>query len=157
MPNKIKPKRSYATGAVPTTSDLDVNEIAISWADNKLFTKNSAGNIVSVTLGGSGSASIVAAATAAGFPATGVSSSTLYISTDASRVYRFDSSGVYIEIGTAGGGMSSTVTLASSQVTGLAAVATSGNYNDLTNNPSIPSISGLVSSSSITAISVVTQ
>ena len=55
MPNKIKPRRSYTTGAVPTTSDLDVNEIAISWADNKLFTKNSAGNIVSVTLGGSGS------------------------------------------------------------------------------------------------------
>jgi Fibronectin type III domain len=50
--DKVRPKRSYTTGSVPTTSDLDVNEIAISWADNKLFTKTPAGNIVSVTLGG---------------------------------------------------------------------------------------------------------
>jgi hypothetical protein len=54
MPNKIKPKRSYTTGAVPTTSDLDTNEVAINWTDGKAFTKNAAGNIVSVTLGGSG-------------------------------------------------------------------------------------------------------
>jgi hypothetical protein len=48
--------------------------------------------------GGSGGSSIVEAATTAGFPATGASS-TLYISTDANRVFRFDASGVYIEIG----------------------------------------------------------
>jgi hypothetical protein len=48
--------------------------------------------------GGGGSANIVEAATAAGFPATGASS-TLYIATDSSTVFRFDSSGVYIEIG----------------------------------------------------------
>ena len=48
--------------------------------------------------GGGGSANIVESATAAGFPATGASS-TLYIATDASRVFRFDSSGVYVEIG----------------------------------------------------------
>jgi hypothetical protein len=48
--------------------------------------------------GGGGSANIVESATAAGFPATGASS-TLYIATDASRVFRFDSSGVYIELG----------------------------------------------------------
>jgi hypothetical protein len=47
---------------------------------------------------GSGSANIVEAATAAGFPATGASS-TLYIATDSSTVFRFDSSGVYIELG----------------------------------------------------------
>ncbi len=52
--------------------------------------------------GGGGSANIVEAATAAGFPATGASS-TLYVSTDASRAYRWDASGVYVEIGTAGG------------------------------------------------------
>lgn len=56
MPNKIKPKRSYTAGAVPTTSDLDTHELAINWADNKAYTKNAAGQIVSVTLGG-GSAS----------------------------------------------------------------------------------------------------
>jgi hypothetical protein len=55
MPNKIKPKRSYTTGAVPTTSDLDTNELAINWADNKAYTKTAAGNIISVTMGGGGS------------------------------------------------------------------------------------------------------
>jgi hypothetical protein len=54
-------------------------------------------------------------------------------------------------------GGSDALTIAASQITGLAAVATSGSYNDLTNKPSIPSISGLVSSGTITAISVVTQ
>ena len=54
MPNKIKPKRSYTANAVPTTSDLDANELAINWADGKAYTKNASGNIVSVTLGGGG-------------------------------------------------------------------------------------------------------
>jgi hypothetical protein len=54
VPNKIKPKRSYTANAVPTTSDLDANELAINWADGKAFTKTAAGNIVSITLGGSG-------------------------------------------------------------------------------------------------------
>ncbi len=57
MPNKIKPKRSYTANSVPTTSDLDTNELAINWADAKAFTKNAAGNIVSVTLGGGGGGS----------------------------------------------------------------------------------------------------
>jgi hypothetical protein len=67
--SKIKPKRSYTTGAVPTTSDLEANELAINWADNKAFTKTAAGNIVSVTLGGSGGltwSSVPASATASG-------------------------------------------------------------------------------------------
>lgn len=54
MPNKIKPKRSYTSGAVPTTSDLDTHECAINWTDSKLFVKNAAGQIVTVTLGGDG-------------------------------------------------------------------------------------------------------
>jgi len=56
MANKIKPRRSYTANSVPTTSDLDTNELAINWADSKLFTKNGAGNIVSVALGGGNSA-----------------------------------------------------------------------------------------------------
>jgi hypothetical protein len=48
--------------------------------------------------GGGGSGNIVEAATAAGFPATGASN-TIYIAQDASRVFRFDASGVYIELG----------------------------------------------------------
>jgi hypothetical protein len=105
MPNKIKPRRSYTPNAVPTTSDLETHELAINWADNKAFTKNAAGNIVSVTLGGGGgsgsSSSIVEATTAAGFPATGASR-TLYVATDASRIYRWSGS-VYVEAGTSGG------------------------------------------------------
>jgi len=54
MANKVKLKRSYTVGSVPLTTDLDTNEVAVNWADNKLFTKNAAGDIVSVTLGGSG-------------------------------------------------------------------------------------------------------
>ena len=57
MPNKIKPKRSYTANAVPTTSDVDTHELAINWADGKAYTKNAAGNIVTVTLGGGGGGS----------------------------------------------------------------------------------------------------
>ena len=59
MPNKIKPKRSYTANAVPTTSDLETNELAIRWdaSSPAIFTKNAAGNIVSVTLGGGGGGS----------------------------------------------------------------------------------------------------
>jgi hypothetical protein len=53
--------------------------------------------------GGGGSANIVEATTAAGFPATG-SAQTLYHATDAKRIYFWDSSGVYVEAGTSGGG-----------------------------------------------------
>jgi hypothetical protein len=105
MPNnKIKPLRSYTASRVPATSELDTHELAINWTDGIAYTKNTSGNIVSITLGGvgvgggGGAANIVEAATAAGFPATGASQS-LYISRDASRIYRWDSSGVYIELG----------------------------------------------------------
>lgn len=54
MPNRIKPRRSYTANAVPTTSDLETHELAINWTDNKAYTKNGAGQIVSVTLGGGG-------------------------------------------------------------------------------------------------------
>jgi hypothetical protein len=59
VPNKIKPKRSYTANAVPTTSDLETNELAIRWdaSSPAIFTKNAAGNIVSVTLGGGGGGS----------------------------------------------------------------------------------------------------
>lgn len=66
MSDKILPKRSYTSGAVPTTSDLVENELAINWADSKAFTRNSAGNIVSVPLGGISWASVPASATASG-------------------------------------------------------------------------------------------
>ena len=53
--------------------------------------------------GGGGSGNIAEYATASSFPATGASA-TLYVATDESRVYRWDSSGsTYIELGTSGG------------------------------------------------------
>jgi hypothetical protein len=104
MPNRIKPKRSYTANSVPLTTDLDTHELAIRWDSSSpaMFTKDASGNIVTLTLGGGGSGSgateIFEAATTAGFPATG-SAGVLYVSRDASRVFRFDASGVYIELG----------------------------------------------------------
>lgn len=54
MPNRVKPKRSYTVNRMPLPTELDVNEIAINYADNKLYTKTPAGDIISITLGGSG-------------------------------------------------------------------------------------------------------
>lgn len=53
---------------------------------------------------GSGSASLVYAATPSGFPATG-SADNLYISTDTQRIFRWATS-VYVECGPVGGGLS---------------------------------------------------
>jgi hypothetical protein len=99
MPNKVKPARSWVANYVPTS--LEANELAINWQDAKAFTKNAAGQIVSITLGGGGggSSSIVEVATASALPSTGVSGGTLYVVADKGRVLRFDSSGVYVEIG----------------------------------------------------------
>ena len=98
MPNKLKPARSWVSNYVPTS--LEANELAINWQDAKAYTRNPSGQIVSITLGGGGgSSSIVEVATASALPATGVSGGTLYLVADKSRVFRYDSSGVYIEIG----------------------------------------------------------
>ena len=50
------------------------------------------------------------------------------------------------------GKANSTHTHTASQVTGLATVATSGSYNDLTNKPTIPSTSGLLPGQIVTAL-----
>jgi hypothetical protein len=92
MPNIIKVKRSNTAGSTPSVS---YGELAYNAADNRLFVGNAANVATVVSSGGGG---IVEAATPAGFPATGASN-TLFISRDSSRVYRWDSSGVYIEIG----------------------------------------------------------
>jgi hypothetical protein len=102
MPDKVRPSRSYTANSVPLSSELTTNEIAINYADSRLYYKTPAGAIQFITLGGGGgsggSASIFEAATTAGFPATG-SANALYVSRDSSRVFRWDSSGVYIELG----------------------------------------------------------
>lgn len=105
MSNPIAPRRSFTSGAVPATStDIrQAGELVINWADKVAYTKDSSGTLITVPLGGSGggggSASIVSAATVAGFPSTG-SASNLYIATDTQRVYRYDSTNsVYVELG----------------------------------------------------------
>jgi hypothetical protein len=99
MPKIVKVKRSNVAGSTPSVS---YGELAYNAADNRLFAGNAANVAVLLNAGsgggGGGSANIVEAATAAGFPATGASN-TIYIATDASRVFRWDSSGVYVELG----------------------------------------------------------
>jgi hypothetical protein len=91
MPNKVKVKRTYTSGVTPTAEELGPHEFAVNWTDGIVFVKAANGSIQSVTLGagGGGSASIVEAATTAGFPATG-QAATLYVSRDSSRVFRWD-------------------------------------------------------------------
>jgi hypothetical protein len=88
---------------VPLTSDLETNEVAINYADNKLFVRTPQNTIQAITLGGSGGGGSVLAeyATTAQFPATGVAG-TLYCATDAGRLYRWTGS-VYAELGSVGG------------------------------------------------------
>jgi hypothetical protein len=44
----IKIKRSETSSSAPSTSDLATHEIAMNIADQKIYTKNAAGNIVTV-------------------------------------------------------------------------------------------------------------
>jgi hypothetical protein len=69
--------------------------------------------------GGGGSANIVERAGPSDFPTPGASG-TLYISTYASRVFRYDSSGVYVEIGTGSPGATITAPSAPTDVVGVA-------------------------------------
>lgn len=94
MPNKIKPRRSYTANSVPLTTDLETHELAINWIDGKAFTKNAAGQIVSVTLGGGGSgltwSSVPASATA-----TGAAGSIAY---DGSYLYLAPQSNTWVRV-----------------------------------------------------------
>jgi Concanavalin A-like lectin/glucanases superfamily len=78
MANKIKPKRSYTASSVPLTTDLETHELAINWADGKAFTKNAAGNIVSVTLGGGGGSGLTWSSVPASATATGTAGQIAY-------------------------------------------------------------------------------
>ena len=122
MANKIKIKRSYTPGSSPLTTDLETHECAVNWNDGKLFVKQPDGTLRTITLGGGGgSANIVEATTAAGFPATGASQ-TLYVATDANRVYRW--AGVYVEIGTGGVSLAVAITSQPTNQTASSGAAT---------------------------------
>jgi hypothetical protein len=50
--NKVKPIRSYTAGVVPDATEIETNELAVSWVSpGKLFTKNAAGDVITLDLG----------------------------------------------------------------------------------------------------------
>jgi hypothetical protein len=122
MPKIVKVKRSNVAGSTPSVS---YGELAYNAADNRLFAGNAANVAVLLNAGsggGGGSANIVEASTAAGFPAVG-SVGTLYHATDVRRIFFWDASGVYVEAGTSGGGGSgSSFTLAAATASELGGV-----------------------------------
>ncbi|CAB5225665.1 Intramolecular chaperone auto-processing domain containing protein [uncultured Caudovirales phage] len=61
MANTVKMKRSATPAKVPTTSDIDLGEIAINTYDGKMYIKkdNGTASIVQVGAGGSGSGNVV--------------------------------------------------------------------------------------------------
>lgn len=48
MAQIIKPKRSHTASSVPSTSDLEPNEIAINTADKKLYVRDESNNVVEI-------------------------------------------------------------------------------------------------------------
>jgi hypothetical protein len=56
MANKIKLRRSYTPGVSPSLAELEANEVAINYADGKLFVRTPSNTIQSITLGSGGSA-----------------------------------------------------------------------------------------------------
>lgn len=88
----------YSNTASNTPASLGNGVIAVNQADGKLFYRASSGTVTQLATGGG--ASVYSAVSS--FPASG-SSSTLYLETSTNRLYRWDSTGNYVEIGTIGG------------------------------------------------------
>lgn len=89
-------RNPYSNTAGNTPSSLGNGQIGVNQADGRIFFRNSAGAVATFS-------SIASYATTASFPATGAST-VLYLASDSSRLYQW--SGVYVEIGVAGGGSS---------------------------------------------------
>ena len=139
MPSKIKPKRSYTANAVPTTSDLDANELAINWVDGKAYTKNAAGNIVSVTLGGGGGSGLTWSSVPASATATGVVGSIAY---DGSYFYLATASSTWVRAA-----LSTWTNFSPASVTGLQAwydASDASTLYDATSGGSLVSADGAV-------------
>lgn len=88
----IQLKRNGTAAATP--SSLLHGELALNYADGKLFWKDAAGTIRSFSL----QDEVVEYQATSNFPATG-STTLLYLATDASRAYRWTGS-EYVEVGT---------------------------------------------------------
>lgn len=56
MANTVKLKRSAVAGKVPTTTDLELGELALNTYDGKLYTKkdNGTASVVEIGAGGGG-------------------------------------------------------------------------------------------------------
>lgn len=63
MANTLIVKRSSVAGKVPLATDLQVGELAVNLADQKLYSKNAAGTVIQLG-GGSGSGDVVGPASA---------------------------------------------------------------------------------------------
>ena len=94
MPSAADVGAAAAGHAHPYVQVLNGLTGTVSIAGGAGVTVSTASSSITISAGASG---LVEAETAAGFPATGASQ-TLYVSTDASRVYRWSGS-VYVEIG----------------------------------------------------------
>lgn len=88
----------YSNTASNQPASLGNGVIAINQADGALFYRNGSGTVSQLTTGGGAAVY----ASTSNFPATG-SSSTLYLAQGSNRLYRWDSTGAYVEIGAIGG------------------------------------------------------
>ena len=59
MANKLILKRSSVAAKIPLASDLEVGEVAVNLADQKLYSKNAAGTVILIGQGASGSGDVV--------------------------------------------------------------------------------------------------
>jgi hypothetical protein len=84
---------AYSNTAGNTPSSLGNGVIGVNQADGKLFYRNGSGAVTALATGGS---SLASYATTASFPATGASG--LYLASDTSKIYRWEST-IYVEIG----------------------------------------------------------
>lgn len=97
MANTVRILRSTTSGNVP--SSLVSGQIAVNEADGRLFYRNAAGAVATFT-------SIASYATTASFPPVGLAN-VLYLASDTARLHQFVG-GVYVEVGTSGGGIATT-------------------------------------------------
>lgn len=117
MANTIRVKRSATPSKVPTTTDLALGEIGINTFDGKVYIKkdNGTASIVEVTGGGGGGATAL----------SGLSDVTITSATT-NDLLKYN-----------GTKWVNSASLAASQVTGLATVATTGAYSDLSGKPTL--------------------
>ncbi len=112
MANAVRPKRSNTAAAVPSASSLAEGEIAANFADLKIYGKDAAGNVQTLSGG-------LATTSAAGSVIVGSGLSVSVNGTVSANVLSV-------------AGRTGAVTLSASDISGLAAVATSGSAADLT-------------------------